>query len=213
MKGCSRPVTTKSVALPPLRARREDVLPLADHFLAGGRHDGARPAMSEALLRDLLQRSWPGNVRELRSLIERLRLLNSEKLTYDLPDLNPEATSPAIPTAAPAAGPAASPAENATEESVATFRSGQRTSPRRHDLIRSLFSKHGRLNRSEIVHLLGVSPLTVTRDLKMLAAEGLIEKVTSNASPRTHYFRLRSPSPWAKESFGATGPPWTLEFS
>ncbi len=46
--------------------------------------------------------------------------------------------------------------------------------------------------RPEIAALLGTSPDTVTRDLKVLLAEGLIEKVKPSASPRSHYFRLRS---------------------
>ena len=57
------------LALPPLASRREDILPLAEHFLggAGMLDDGAREA--------LLAYPWPGNVRELRNTLERARLL------------------------------------------------------------------------------------------------------------------------------------------
>jgi len=65
------------VSLPPLRERREDVLPLAEHFvrlyntkfkrnIQGISHSGA------ALL---LAHDWPGNVRELRNVIERAMVL------------------------------------------------------------------------------------------------------------------------------------------
>ncbi len=57
------------LALPPLAARREDILPLAEHFLDGActLDDEAREA--------LLAQAWPGNVRELRNTLERARLL------------------------------------------------------------------------------------------------------------------------------------------
>jgi transcriptional regulator with GAF, ATPase, and Fis domain len=53
--------------LPPLRERGEDVLLLADHFLAqaAARAGQAPPRLSEALVAHLLAYSWPGNVREL----------------------------------------------------------------------------------------------------------------------------------------------------
>jgi DNA-binding NtrC family response regulator len=56
------------VNLPPLAERSDDVLPLAEHFLAGARlSDEARDA--------LVAHDWPGNVRELKNAIERARLL------------------------------------------------------------------------------------------------------------------------------------------
>ena len=78
------------VNIPPLRARGDDVLLLADAFLA---HHGARcgrvlrglePAVAEAFRRY----SWPGNVRELENLIERIAILEAEDrvLMRHLPD-------------------------------------------------------------------------------------------------------------------------------
>ena len=55
------------VALPPLRARREDIPMLAQHFLE--RFAGSTE-LSPELLATLLTRSWPGNVRELRNFLE-----------------------------------------------------------------------------------------------------------------------------------------------
>ncbi len=72
------------IVLPPLRERGEDVMLLAEHFLAQlnrkfSKHfTGFEPEAAEALL----QRSWPGNVRELRNLIERLVLAeDGERVT------------------------------------------------------------------------------------------------------------------------------------
>ena len=57
------------VHVPPLRARRDDVRVLAQHFYE--RFRGAPGAVPADILSDLLTRSWPGNVRELRNVIER----------------------------------------------------------------------------------------------------------------------------------------------
>jgi len=59
--------------VPPLAARREDILPLAAHFLERG-FDLA-PEAAEALTRY----SWPGNVRELQNAIRRACLLSGER--------------------------------------------------------------------------------------------------------------------------------------
>lgn len=57
------------LALPPLAERRDDVLPLAQHFLAG------RARLSDAGREALLSHAWPGNVRELKNAVERAALL------------------------------------------------------------------------------------------------------------------------------------------
>jgi DNA-binding NtrC family response regulator len=57
--------------LPPLSRRREDILPLARHFLASGRE------LSAEAERALTRHSWPGNVRELQNVIRRACLLSS----------------------------------------------------------------------------------------------------------------------------------------
>ncbi len=53
--------------LPPLRDRKEDVLPMFRSFLeAAARQDGRPfPLVERSVERDLLQRTWPGNIREL----------------------------------------------------------------------------------------------------------------------------------------------------
>jgi transcriptional regulator with GAF, ATPase, and Fis domain len=70
-------LTVVTLDLPPLRARREDVLVLADHFLEQfGRDAGRRRlTLSGEARRRLEQHPWPGNVRELRNLMERVAFL------------------------------------------------------------------------------------------------------------------------------------------
>ena len=55
--------------LPPLRQRREDIVPLAEHFYK--RYAGDDQKLPEGLAATLKARAWPGNVRELRNFIER----------------------------------------------------------------------------------------------------------------------------------------------
>jgi DNA-binding NtrC family response regulator len=78
-------LNTLEIRLPPLRERRDDILPLARSFLARsaaryGRH-GLRLAPSAE--RALLAWRWPGNVRELGHLMERAALLAEQDLVGD----------------------------------------------------------------------------------------------------------------------------------
>jgi NtrC-family two-component system response regulator AlgB len=65
------------VTVPPLRERKEDVLPLARAFVSFFAAQAKRPApeLSQATERMLLAWPWPGNVRELRNAIERAVIL------------------------------------------------------------------------------------------------------------------------------------------
>src|SRR2546426_5339305 len=72
--------------IPPLRERREDILPLASLFITEFTHGRARFASS---VTDCLERySWPGNVRELRNAMERASLLARGELI--LPEHMPQ---------------------------------------------------------------------------------------------------------------------------
>jgi DNA-binding NtrC family response regulator len=59
--------------IPPLRDRREDVLPLAKHLLDRAAADLGRPSPSlgEDAVEHLRSHDWPGNIRELRNVVER----------------------------------------------------------------------------------------------------------------------------------------------
>ncbi len=79
-----------ALGVPPLRERREDILPLAEWMLAAASVRNRRPPMrlapeTAAALRNY---RWPGNVRELRNALERAAVLSrSEVITPDdLPD-------------------------------------------------------------------------------------------------------------------------------
>lgn len=71
------------ITIPPLRARREDILPLARHFLAEANrmlHKSVQRFTPETEVL-LVRYSWPGNVRELKSLVESMvRLSNGDSI-------------------------------------------------------------------------------------------------------------------------------------
>ena len=69
------------IELPPLRQRREDILPLASHFLDNFCEQAAYPCkqLSATAAAVLRQHSWPGNVRELQHAIERAFILSGDE--------------------------------------------------------------------------------------------------------------------------------------
>jgi two-component system response regulator HydG len=88
-----------SVTAPPLRARREDVPLLVDHFvgLYCKKNSRARLTIPPDVLGRLVDYTWPGNVRELENVIERAAVLcRGDAVSLDdLPDVIARASSPA----------------------------------------------------------------------------------------------------------------------
>lgn len=93
---------------PPLRERSEDVLRLAEHFLAQFSAALGRPRMrlGRSAQQALLHHRWPGNVRELRNAIERAVILEpgSEVQAGSLPDFAIESRLGPAPAEAAASG-------------------------------------------------------------------------------------------------------------
>ncbi len=80
-----------TLTLPPLRERREDIVPLVENYLQDFRQQMGRlhiQGIEESTLEAMCSYEWPGNVRELINVIERAMLLcDSEVITRDhLPD-------------------------------------------------------------------------------------------------------------------------------
>ena len=87
--------------LPALRERLEDVLPLANHFLAEFSQGKAR--LSAAVVAGLARYAWPGNVRELRNAMERAALLSRGEMI--LPEHLPARVRAAVESPVPAEFP------------------------------------------------------------------------------------------------------------
>ena len=136
--------------IPSLRERPEDILPLANAFIAEFTHGKARFASSVA---DCLARyPWPGNVRELRNAMERAALLSLGELI--LPEHLP-AKVRAVAETAPAVEP--QDAERLAEvERQAIFQA-----LRKHDF-----------NRTETAKALGISRRALIYKLQRFREEG-----------------------------------------
>lgn len=72
------------ITLPPLRERREDILPLARYFLEKFALENKRPVkeISKKAEKQLLDYSFPGNIRELANMMERAVVLDSEIFSF-----------------------------------------------------------------------------------------------------------------------------------
>lgn len=136
------------LSIPPLRERREDILPLARQFIAEFSHGRARFSSSVA---DCLEHySWPGNVRELRNAMERASLLSRGELV--LPEHLP-ARVRMVDTRA------AEPGEAGRLEEV------------EHHAIVAALRKH-EFNRTETAKALGISRRSLVYKLQRLRELG-----------------------------------------
>jgi transcriptional regulator with GAF, ATPase, and Fis domain len=84
------------IAIPPLRARREDIPELCEDFLRRAAIELKLPLrrITETALQQLMAYDFPGNIRELRNLIERACILaNGENISPDAFPANPQSIS------------------------------------------------------------------------------------------------------------------------
>jgi two-component system response regulator AtoC len=68
--------------VPPLRERRDEILPLTDFFIAkySGRYSRPARLLSPAVRRLFQAYDWPGNIRQLENMIKRFVILQDEQL-------------------------------------------------------------------------------------------------------------------------------------
>jgi len=83
-----------TIALPPLRDRKEDIPALVDHFLAKFAEENSKKDLhfTPEALRMMMNYDWPGNVRELENAVERAVVLSSGSELA--PEVLPEQLSP-----------------------------------------------------------------------------------------------------------------------
>ncbi len=77
--------------IPPLRARGDDIILLAQHFASRMAYELGRdeiPEFSEAVMKDMISYKWPGNVRELKNTVERAVYRNRNSVITEI-SLNP----------------------------------------------------------------------------------------------------------------------------
>ena len=155
------------LAIPALRERPGDILPLARHFLARhSEHIGRHARLAEDAAEAMLAHRWPGNARELDNAMQRALILaaggviNADTVRMCLgavPAMPASAAAPAANFAAsPGVGTAASPANMKTLE--------------REHILSTLRSVGG--SRKKAVEKLGISERTLRYKLQQYRDEG-----------------------------------------
>jgi DNA-binding NtrC family response regulator len=145
-----------TLTLPPLRARRQDLPLLIDHFLRDlvARHGRGPVAVDPEAQRRLLAYDWPGNIRELQNVLERAMLLAEQDV------IGPEHLPAEVraPVSAPATAEAAG-AALAAGEAPSPLRSLEEVD--RDHVLRVLTAMRG--DRDETSRVLGISRRTLSR--------------------------------------------------
>ncbi|MGR7920167.1 sigma-54 dependent transcriptional regulator [Zobellella denitrificans] len=148
---------------PPLRERIEDILPLAQHFLARyGRGEAFR--LSQQAERALLDYGWPGNIRELENVIQRALIL-ARGAIIDVADLMlPEGTRRPSPSSFGAA-----PCTDGGERGEGLQASRQRAE---FDYVLQILRQHSG-HRSRTAEALGLTTRALRYKLAAMREQGI----------------------------------------
>jgi transcriptional regulator with PAS, ATPase and Fis domain len=141
-------ISTITLTVPPLRDRREDILPIAIHFLADAASRANRPVpeLSVPAVELLSSYDWPGNVRELRNAIQRAVVMS------DSPSLAPRDFSfllPAHPDTPP----------EGIDQSLSRWEQSEKT-----NILSELSRQKG--NKTRTARELGIAKSTLFEKLK-----------------------------------------------
>jgi two-component system response regulator AtoC len=139
------------IHIPPLRERREDILPLATHFMAQFARRKSR--FSASVVSVLTRYDWPGNVRELRNAMERAALLSRGEIVL------PEHLPARLIAASNEPAAAASSSDGKRLEEI-----------EREAILKAL--RKNNYNRTETAKELAISRRALTYKLQQLRAQG-----------------------------------------
>jgi DNA-binding NtrC family response regulator len=158
-----------TLRIPPLRERREDVAPIAEHYLKQFAREHGRETIrfSGRTVEALRRYGWPGNVRELKNAIESAVVFHRGP-EIDLVDLPIEirdavGVSPEIGLARPTDEPPAGPGDEAAEPTMADIE--------RQAILDALDKTGGR--RAEAARMLDIGLRPLQRKLKEYRQQGL----------------------------------------
>jgi len=153
-------INSFEVNIPPLRERREDVIPLARHILqkVGGSNP---PELTQPVIEALAAYNWTGNVRQLRNCLERAALLadNGRVTVKELPPeivYRSERSNVSVSYNAPGSNGVGGTFHNVTPTSLRDVERQQ---------ILTALEKTG-WHRGKTAELLGISPSTLYRRLR-----------------------------------------------
>ena len=169
------------LTMPPLRERRGDIEPLAEHFIKkyAEANDVPARALSPAAVEKLRAHSWRGNVRELENAMHRAVLLAQGD------SVGPEAIqlSGGLPAAETGARPTATAA--APGEAARTGLVGRTVADVERDLILETLT-HCLGNRTHAANILGISIRTLRNKLKLYSEQGVPVAPPAGEAERPH---------------------------
>ena len=169
------------VELPPLRARREDIEPIARLLLSrAGARTGRALRFSPDSLRALLSHDWPGNVRELENALEYAATVCKGQ-TLQPEDLPPELGASAAARAEPIAAPLLRPAPTTADLLAAA--AGRRVDPHHERATLHATLDAHRWNRADTARALGLSRSTLWRRMRALGLLTEAEHASLDSAP------------------------------
>jgi len=152
------------IELPPLRERRQDILPLAQHFACQPEQsDQPAACLAPDAEEALLAHDWPGNVRQLQNVLQRATIMCSGQQirARDL-QLNARTTATGVTDA-----PTEQPASETDEQGLRT----NMQSIEGRLILDAL--QQGAGNRNKAAELLGISPRTLRYKIARLRDAGI----------------------------------------
>ena len=163
------------IRIPPLRERKNDILPLAEHFLVRyGRTMGRQGLkLSPASQNDLTHYPWPGNVRELENAIQRALLLSDGDM-IEPADIELHGSQTPAPSASPALQTQldGTPLAYVSDQESTTSGAQDMDSIEREHILKVLKQVGG--NRKEAVNILGLSERALRYKLKAYKEAGFL---------------------------------------
>jgi transcriptional regulator with GAF, ATPase, and Fis domain len=143
--------------VPPLRERREDIAPLAEHFVRAiaKKMNRAAPRFTKAHAEQLSAQAWPGNIRELQNAVERAVILSQRgPLQFDMAAVKEGESSESTQVVTPAAHLLTRAAQKRLE---------------RESIVAALKQSGGRIFGADgAAELLGMKPTTLASRIKAL---------------------------------------------
>jgi two-component system response regulator FlrC len=163
------------IRIPPLRERKNDILPLAEHFLVRyGRTMGRQGLkLSPASQNDLTNYPWPGNVRELENAIQRALLLSDGEM-IEPADIELHGTQMPAPPASSALQTQldGTPLAYVSDQESTSSGAQDMDSIERDHILKVLKQVGG--NRKEAVNVLGLSERALRYKLKAYKEAGFL---------------------------------------
>ena len=163
------------IRIPPLRERKNDILPLAEHFLIRyGRTMGRQGLkLSPASQNDLANYAWPGNVRELESAIQRALLLSDGDMIEPADiELHDSQTPTPLANSAHESSHDGTPLAYVSDQQSTHSGAQDMDSIEREHILKVLKQVGG--NRKEAVNVLGLSERALRYKLKAYKEAGFL---------------------------------------